>query len=217
MRIASASKIVALGAAVALISGCAKRGDIDSAGQGIIQFRTACPTVGVAAHTGDVTMFDPATSRDASAIDVVANITDVKSTCATTDADVYTQVTYTVSALRRDAGPARSIDLPVFTSVIRGGTSVTAKRVATVRVTFAEGAVRAQTTASGAAYVNLAAATLPPEIEQLITRPRKTGDADAALDPLARPEVREAIQRSSFELLLGFNLTNDQLRYNITR
>jgi hypothetical protein len=51
----------------------------------------------------------------------------------------------------------------------------------------------------------------------MITRPRKAGDSDAALDPLARPEVREAIQRSSFELLVGFNLTTDQLRYNITR
>ena len=50
-----------------------------------------------------------------------------------------------------------------------------------------------------------------------ITRERKPGDADAALDPMADPEVRAAVQRASFELLVGFQLTQDQLRYNATR
>ena len=147
MRIAAASKIAALGVVIALVSGCAKRGDIDSAGQGIIQFRTACPTVGVAAHTGDVTLFDPPTSRDASAIDVVANITNLRSTCTSGDSDIYTEVTYTVSALRRDTQTARTVDLPVFATVVRGGTSVTAKRISTVRLNFPAGAARAQTEA----------------------------------------------------------------------
>lgn len=217
MRIAAVSKPAILAALVALMAGCAKRGDIDSAGQGIIQFRTACPTVAVAAHTGDITLFDPADSRDANAIDVVATLTDLRPTCTTGDADIYSQVGYRVVAVRRDAGPARSVDLPVFSAVVRGGTSVTAKRIATVRLNFAQGSLRAEADGSAAAYINREAATLPPEIERLITRPRRTGDEDAALDPLARPEVREAIQRSSFELLLGFNLTSDQLRYNVTR
>ena len=217
MRIAAAPKIVVLGAMLALVAGCAKRGDIDAAGQGIIQFRSACPTVAVPAQTGDITLFDPVESREASAIDVVANITDVRSTCTTGDKELYTQVTYTVNALRRDAGPARTVDVPVFSTVVRGATQVVAKRVTTVRLAFAEGALRAHAQGTGSAYVDRAAATLPRDVEQLITRPRKSGDADAALDPLARPEVKEAIQRSSFELLVGFNLTNDQLRYNITR
>jgi hypothetical protein len=34
---------------------------------------------------------------------------------------------------------------------------------------------------------------------------------------LSRPEVRAAIARTSFELMVGFNLTMDQLRYNATR
>ncbi|MCW2351251.1 MULTISPECIES: hypothetical protein [unclassified Sphingobium] len=217
MRIAALSKPAVLAALVALMAGCAKRGDIDSAGQGIIQFRTACPTVAVAAHTGDVTLFDPADSRDARAIDVVATLTDVRPACTTGETDIYSQVGYKVVAVRRDAGPARTVDLPVFAAVVRGATAVTAKRVTMVRLNFAEGALRAEATGSTSAYIDRNAATLPPEIERMITRPRKTGDQDAALDPLARPEVREAIQRSSFELLLGFNLTTDQLRYNVTR
>ena len=55
------------------------------------------------------------------------------------------------------------------------------------------------------------------DIQELITQKRKAGDADAALDPFARPEVKAALQRTSFDLLVGFNLTQDQLRYNATR
>ncbi len=217
MRIAAASKIAALGAVLALVAGCAKRGDIDSTGQGIIQFRSACPTVAIPANTGDITIFDPAASRDSAAIDVVASITDLRSTCQTVGTEIQSAVTYTVNGVRRDAGAARQVDVPVFATVVRGATSVVAKRITTIRLNFAQGALRASATGSGSAFVNREAATLPQDIERLITRPRKTGDADAALDPLARPEVKAAIQRTSFELLVGFNLTTDQLRYNITR
>jgi hypothetical protein len=217
VRIAAASKFAALCAVLAITSGCAKRGDIDASGQGIIQFRSACPSVAVPAHTGDITLFDPPASREADAIDIVASITNLRSTCTPTGEEIHSQVSYAVNALRRDAGAAREVELPVFATVVRGGTSVVAKRISTVRLSFAEGSLRAQATGTGSAYVNRAAATLPPEVERMITRPRKSGDSDAALDPLARPEVREAIQRSSFELLVGFNLTTDQLRYNITR
>ena len=37
------------------------------------------------------------------------------------------------------------------------------------------------------------------------------------IDPLADPAVKAAIQRATFELLIGFQLTEDQLRYNVTR
>ena len=65
--------------------------------------------------------------------------------------------------------------------------------------------------------MNKSAATLPAEIQQKITQKRKAGDADAAIDPFAQPDVKTALQRTSFELLVGFNLTQDQLRYNATR
>ena len=146
MRIAAASKLVALGAVLALVAGCAKRGDIDSTGQGIIQFRSACPTVAIPANTGDITLFDPAGSQSATAIDVVASITNLRSTCNTVGTEIQSAVTYTVNGLRRDAGAARSVDVPVFSTVVRGATSVIAKRVTTVRLNFAEGSLRATAT-----------------------------------------------------------------------
>ena len=68
-----------------------------------------------------------------------------------------------------------------------------------------------------AAYVDRVAATLPTDIQDRITRRRKAGEEDAAIDPLSIPEVRAAVQRASFELLVGFQLTQDQLEYNVRR
>ena len=50
-----------------------------------------------------------------------------------------------------------------------------------------------------------------------LTRPRKAGDEDAAVDPLSTPKIRTAVERATFEALVGFQLTNDQLKYNATR
>ena len=47
--------------------------------------------------------------------------------------------------------------------------------------------------------------------------PPAADDADAAIDPMADPAVRAAVERARFELLIGFELTQDQLRYNATR
>ena len=54
-------------------------------------------------------------------------------------------------------------------------------------------------------------------MQERINRKRRAGDADAAIDPLSIPEVRAAVQRASFELLVGFQLTQEQLEYNVRR
>ncbi len=130
---------------------------------------------------------------------------------------VYQLASFDVVATRRDAGPARTITLPYYSTVLQGGTAVVAKRLGNVAVTFAEGQVRGTGRAQASAYIERAAATLPADIQERITRKRKAGDQDAAVDPLSLPEVRAAVQRSSFELLVGFQLTQDQLEYNVRR
>lgn len=197
------------------LSGCARDGDITA--EGITVTRSACPAVAIPAGTGDITLFDPATSRDASAIDVVANITNVRATCDETGEYIVSNISFDVQALRRDAGPAREVVLPYFTSVVQGGTNVVAKRLNRVALRFEAGQVRATATGSGTGQVLRSAATLPEEVRQQITRRRKPGDANAALDPLADPTVRAAVTRATFELLVGFQLTDEQLRYNVTR
>jgi hypothetical protein len=197
------------------LAGCSRRGEIDPTG-GIVAVRSACPTAAIPAQTGDITLFNPANSTDAAAIDVVADITDLRATCADGD-QFYTEASFTVNARRTDATGARQVTLPYFSAVVQAGTNVVAKRIGQVTLDFPAGQYRASAQAKAGAYVNKAAATLPADIQAKITQKRKAGDADAAIDPFAQPDVKAALQRTSFELLVGFNLTQDQLRYNATR
>jgi hypothetical protein len=179
--------------------------------------RSACPAVAVLQHAGDVTMFSPATSRDADAIDVTAAITNVRGTCTETGDQLVTGVSFDVLAQRRSAEGAREVTLPFFASVLQGGNQIVAKQTGSVTLRFAEGQARAQTQGAARTQVSRAAATLPQAIRERITRRRKAGDADAAIDPLADPEVRTAVRAASFEVVVGFQLDEAGLAYNVTR
>jgi hypothetical protein len=195
--------------------GCSRTGDI--AEGGITAVRSACPHVGVPAGTGDVTLFNPANSREASAIDVTAVLTNLQSTCDEAGPQIRANLTFDVLARRSQPGPARDVTLPYFITVVRGGTNVTAKRVGQVTVRFAEGQIRAQTTGQASTSIDRTAATLPEEVRRRLTEKRKAGDEAAAMDPLADPTIRSAVLASTFEALVGFQLTEDQLKYNVTR
>lgn len=212
----AARPILIAAAATALLSGCAKDGDFDSTG-GIAVTRSACPAVAVPAYTSDITVFNPPNSREARAIDVVANITNLRSTCSDSGADIVANATFEVQARRTDAQGAREVVLPYFATVVQGGRIIVSKRVSRIALRFADGELRASSAGQASGTVNRAAATLPAEIQQRITRKRRAGDADAAIDPMADPEVRTAVARASFELLIGFQLDQNQLQYNATR
>jgi hypothetical protein len=207
---------VAVAALIGLtLVGCSREGEITSTG--IVTHYSACPSVAIVAPTGDITLFDPATSRDSSAIDVVATMTNVRSTCNDAGADIVTNASFDIQARRRDNRGARDVVVPYYASVVQGGSNVVSKSVTNVVLRFADGDYRAATSGTANASVQRAAATLPEDIRRQVTRERRAGDADAAVDPMSDPAVRAAVQRASFEVLLGFQLTPDQLRYNATR
>ncbi|MGB5485040.1 hypothetical protein [Parasphingorhabdus sp.] len=211
-------KIILAAVTVLAVSGCAREGALDvSSGVGVSVIRTGCPAVAVPDHTGDITIFDPVNSTDASAIDVVANITNVRPTCNSEGARIYTEAAFDIRAVRSRPTGARTITVPYFSTVVQGGTAVVAKRIKTVTLQFADGDYRATASAKAGAYVDASAARLPEDVIERLTRKRKAGDPDAALDPLADPAIRAAVARSSFELLIGFQLTQAQLQYNATR
>lgn len=218
MTLRRAAAKTALLLAPLLAGACSRTGDIETAGGiGITAVRTACPVVGVPAGTGDITLFDPPASRAASAVDVVATISNVRSTCNDQGEDVITSVSFDVRARRTNASGPRDVTLPYFIAITRGSSSVVAKRVGQVTLHFDAGQPLATASAQGSSYVARSAATLPTEIRERLTRRRRAGDEDAALDPLATPEVRQAVLAATFEALVGFQLTDDQLRYNATR
>jgi hypothetical protein len=164
-----------------------------------------------------VTLFNPPESRDASAIDVTATITNLSASCNDTGAQVVSNATFDVLAVRRDATAARQVVLPFFTVVVQGGSQVIAKRVGRVGLNFAAGSYRAETRGQSVVRVSRSVATLPASVREVLNRKRKAGDESAAIDPLTDPTVRAAVARATFEQLVGFQMTPEMLKYNATR
>jgi hypothetical protein len=200
------------------LAGCRSAGDIViDEGVGVTAVRSACPAVGVPDFTGDVTLFRAPGDTSAANLDVVGALTNLRSQCNDSGDKVYSGVSFDVLARRTDVRGARTVTLPYFVTVVRGGSAVIAKRIGTVTLNFADGQERASASGKGGAFVDKAEATLPPEIRERLTRKRRAGDEDAATDPLAQPEVKAAVARASFEVLVGFQLDQNQLTYNATR
>jgi hypothetical protein len=205
-----------------VLAGCARETEITAVGGSIGQEvqRTACPAVGVPTYAGDVTLFDPPASRDARAIDVVANITDVKASCDESNPvspTLTSVVSFRVDARRSNPHGARDVVLPYFAVVLHGGTAVASKSISRISVHFDDGKLTASANGQATGTVSRAEATLPDNIRNRLIRKRNASDADASVDPMADPAVRAAISKASFDLLVGFQLTQEQLAYNATR
>ena len=202
-------------AALATLSACNKEGSIEQGG--IYITRSTCPQVGIPAATGDITLFSSAGRTDSAAIDVVATITNLRATCTEDAAHVVSTATFDVVATRRDASQARQVTLPYYNVIAQGGSDIVAKKIGYVALNFPAGSVRAQTNAQATGRVARGAVVLPEDVRRELTRDRKVGDADAAIDPLTDPKIRDAVAKATFEQLIGFQLTQEQLRYNATR
>lgn len=204
--------------AMTLLGACSQRGQLTSDnGGGVYAVRSSCPIAGVPAETNDITLFDPQGSIDSRAIDVTASISDVRAVCQEVGDDEVSTATFTITALRRDPGSARQVVLPYFNIALRGGNTVAAKTVNRAVLNFAPGSIRSWTRVQAVVRVNRGAASLPLNVRATLTQVRKAGQSDAATDPLADPGVRSAVANATFEHLVGFQLTQDQLRYNATR
>jgi len=205
-------------AALAALAGCKSTGDlVVDESVGIQAVRTACPAVGIPDFTGDVTLFRVPGDTTAGNVDLVASMTNLRSQCNDSGDKAVASLTFDVQARRTDTRGARTVTLPYFVTVVRGGTAVVSKRVGQVSLTFADGQERAQASGTGTGYVDKAEASLPPEVRERLTRRRKPGEQDAAVDPLSQPEIKAAVARATFDVLVGFQLSQDQLTYNATR
>jgi hypothetical protein len=208
----SASRGVRAGALVLLLAatlaGCQRNP--------LVVKRSACPAVAVPSYAGDATLLR-GNGSDAADLDVVATITNLRDTCTETAEQFVTAITYQVVARRSAAGPARRVELPLFIAVVQAGNIVDAKQTTRVVVDFADGAERAIVAGSATAAVSRRAAAVPDEILRRINRERRPGELDAATDPMADPQVRAALRAASFEVLVGFQLDDRALAYNIAK
>ncbi len=200
-----------------LLAGChSPDDDLDVSG-GLKVVRSACPAVAIPAYTGDVSIFSPLESHDARALDVTATITNIRTSCDETGDTVHTKVTFDVVARRASPHGDRDVVLPYFAMVMRGGTHIMSKQESRVSIHFADGQLRATGTAGAGADTQKSLALLPQVAQERLRRKRKSTDADASIDPLADPKIKAAMMQANFELLVGFQLTDDQLAYNATR
>ena len=182
--------------------------------------RSSCPAVAVAAYAGDITLFRPGTPQnapDVANLDAVATITNVRDDCAETAEQFVSRITYDVVARRNGAAEARQIVLPVFATVVQAGNVINAKQISNVVVNFAAGQERAVASGTATASVSRTAAAVPQAILDKINRKRRAGQVDAATDPMADPEVRAALRAASFEVVIGFQLDDRALAYNIAK
>jgi hypothetical protein len=207
---------LASAALLLLLGGCAHEGELDETG-GAKVTRSTCPAVAVPAYTGDVSLFSPAQSQDARALDVVATIANLRPQCDEAGSVVHMRVTFDVQARRSSPHGDRDVVLPYFATVMRAGTRLMSKQESRVSVHFADGQVLATTTAQAGADIEKSLATLPAIAAQRLNRKRRATDADASIDPLSDPRVRSAVNQANFELLVGFQLDEAQLAYNATR
>lgn len=201
--------------ALALLSACGRKGTIEQGG--IWVERSACPIGGIPAGTGDITIFNPSNSIAADALDVSATITNLRISCQDQGDYIVSTASFDVVATRRDPTQARQVVLPYFDVVLRAGSQVSAKRLGYVGLNFAQGSYKAETRGQAYARVHRGAATLPADVLKTLTRPRKVGEQSAAVDPLTDPTIRTAVANATFEHLIGFQLTEQQLKYNVTR
>lgn len=200
---------------LSLLSACSRRGQIEDGG--VYVTRSACPLIGIPAATGDITLFNPPQSRDAAAIDVTATITNLFNNCNETGDRVLSNAGFDVVAVRSDAGPARQVVLPFFSAAVQGGSQIVAKRIGQVVLNFPAGSQRAQARGQAVLWVSRSAATLSANARAILTRKRKAGEADAAIDPLSDPALLAAVAAATFEHLVGFQMSPEMLKYNATR
>ncbi|RVT91018.1 hypothetical protein [Sphingomonas crocodyli] len=216
LKLKTQAILLAAIAPMVFLAGCKSGMDFDETG-GVKIARSACPAVAIATYTGDITTFTSPAQRTVGAIDVSASIANLQTSCTGESDPIGVTANFDVLATRAAPGPARQVTLPWFATLIRAGNDIQSKQTGQVVVTFADGATRGTGHASVTGSVSRALATLPPEVLQRITRKRKVGDADAALDPLTDPTIRDAVLKANFEMLVGFQLSEEQLAYNATR
>jgi hypothetical protein len=163
---------------------------------------TSCPPVAILKHTNTLTSFNSPTERNLDNVRFTAFIDDVSSTCRERDR-VQTDLAFRVSAVRGQAGQAGQVTVPYFVTVMQGQRTIISKQVGAATLNFAGDSPRAETRVTAQVLTNL----LPPPPPM----PKATGlEGDAPRPDLDRQKIQ-------YEVLIGFQLSDADVVYNITR
>jgi hypothetical protein len=159
--------------------------------------RTSCPALSVPTHTGTLTRFSQAGRFDTQDVQTVATIGQLSNNCVENASGANSAVSFNIMATRPAKGPAQSVQLPYFITVLKDGETVIAKQVYGAALSFADGAMTG--TASQVVTVKTPDVPLPPS-------PKKNNEIDEFAPP-PKPAM--------YEILVGFQLSDADIVYNI--
>jgi hypothetical protein len=186
------TKILTLMSLPLLLAAC-------SSGNPLEVRRTSCPALAVPMHTGTLTRFAQAGRSDAQDVGLVATIGQLSDNCVENDSGVNTAVSFNMIATRPNKGAAATVQLPYFIAVVKDGETLVAKQVYGAALDFADGA------SSGSLRQVVTVKT--PEVP-LPPKPKKNNEIDEFAPP-PKPAV--------YEILVGFQLSDAEVVYNISK
>jgi hypothetical protein len=167
--------------------------------------RTSCPAVAVVKYTNNYAQFAPGSNFSASGLELSAQMDGVTVTCQEGKGGApVTQVNFEVSAARASASSASQQVIPYFVTIVEDGQTILSKNVYGAQLQFADGALRSTVRQSFSATTPYV--PLPPAPDK---KKRKDQFEDFAED--SRPKA------ARYEILIGFQLTEEQAAYNVQR
>lgn len=174
--------------------------------------RSLCPATAIPQHTGTMTLFSPAESRDADAVVMTASIFDLENHCVEGSPKVTSNLRFTIGAQRPNAAAEQSVNVQYFVAVVKDGKEIISKQVYDTALHFPAGQVRAQSVETVAAAIDRAQAIAAAGPAPGRDRKRRRDD-----DNVDDTFFDAAPKASAFEVLVGFQLTDAQVHYNMTR
>ena len=118
----------------------------------------------------------------------------LRASCTEDATNVVSTASFDVVATRRDAGEARQVTLPYYNVIAKAAATSSPRRSAMSRSTSRPAGARPRPAGKRRAGSTESAAALPEDVRRELTRNRKAGDPDAAVDPLSDPKIRDAVE-----------------------
>ncbi len=187
-----------ISAATLALMGCASSNPL-------LVTRTSCPAVALVKYANTLTSFQSSASTDQSDVLYTAQISNVSVNCGNGkgDAAAQTDVSFDIGIMRGNTDASSQASLPYFVTVIQDGTTILSKTTYAAQVDFTAKSGRAASRQSF--NVSTPGVPLPP------TAKKKRGDSDLLLDS------ENASKAAKYEILIGFQLTDDQALFNISK
>jgi hypothetical protein len=191
-------RLVFVSSAMLALSACASQNPL-------LVTRTSCPAVAVIKYANTITGFRQGGGQDQSDVDFTGQISNVSVNCRNGKGDSAAQsvVSFDIGGQRGSVNGAASQSIPYFVTVVQDGTTIISKTsyLAVLQYNDKNG----RSVARESFVANTPGVPLP-------AAPKKKRTEAEFLD-----EAESAQKAAKYEILIGFQLTDEQALFNITK